>query len=45
MKPGNLRICGFERCQIRRQTKDEDSIEHTSGPWCVQYFLQKRKDK
>ena len=31
-KPGNLQEAIFARCQIRRQTKDEDSIQRTSSP-------------
>ena len=37
MKPGNLSI--MKRCQIRRQTKDEDSIQHTSDPSMCAFFM------
>ena len=40
MKPGNL---FYTRCQIRRQTKDEDSIVRTSGPSVCAYFLRKER--
>ena len=41
MKPGNLRIFGSERCQIRRQTRDEDSIDtHIESRCAVFYFRQ-----
>ena len=37
MKPGNLvRIL---RCQIRRQTRDEDSIQHTSNASMCAFFM------
>ena len=40
MKPGNLRIFGSERCQIRRQTRDEDSIDtHIESRCAVFVFL------
>ena len=35
MKPGNLSL--GKRCQIRRQTRDEDSILRTSNPG-VRFF-------
>ena len=37
MKPGNLVY--MLRCQIRRQTKDEDSIQHTSNASMCAFFL------
>jgi len=37
MKPGNLSIT--KRCQIRRQTKDEDSIQHTSNASMCAIFI------
>ena len=40
MKPGNLRIFESERCQIRRQTRDKDSIEaHIESLMCALFFL------
>ena len=37
MKPGNL---AFKlRCQIRRQTRDEDSIQHTSNASMCAFFI------
>ena len=40
MKPGNLRIFGSERCQIRRQTRDKDSIEaHIESLMCAFFYL------
>ena len=41
MKPGNLI---YSRCQIRRQTKDEDSIGRTSDPG-VRFYIVKRMEK
>ena len=39
MKPGNLRIFESERCQIRRQTRDKDSIEaHIESLMCALFF-------
>ena len=37
MKPGNLAI--RLRCQIRRQTRDEDSIQHTSNASMCAFFI------
>ena len=37
MKPGNL--SEMKRCQIRRQTKDEDSIQHTSNASMCAFFI------
>ena len=37
MKPGNL--SEMKRCQIRRQTKDEDSIQHTSNASMCAFFV------
>ena len=37
MKPGNL--AATQRCQIRRQTKDEDSILRTSSPSVCAFLL------
>lgn len=37
MKPGNL--SERKRCQIRRQTKDEDSIQRTSDLRCAIFIL------
>ena len=38
MKPGNLVI--LLRCQIRRQTRDEDSILRTSSPSVCDFFVR-----
>ena len=42
MKPGNLSL--WKRCQIRRQTKDEDSINFAHRIFRVRIFYR-RKDK
>ena len=42
MKPGNLRIFESERCQIRRQTKDEDSIDTHIESRCAVFLFYGR---
>ena len=42
MKPGNL--SKLTRCQIRRQTRDEDSIFSHIESFGVRFLFQKRKE-